>query len=163
MSLIDKLDKLGWEAGNKIDSLNSGGCCVFASLVANRLSAAGIPVRGIVAMRRHRYDVEPEEVDIDEARKNVSNVAYDEEWEDNNVHFSHVGLEFELEGKLYHYDSHGVKEAGRTLDNMPIVRGRLYPEELEALASVPTNWNYWFNRNQIPKLGKLVDKHLKEV
>lgn len=81
-----------------------------------------------------------------------------EEWNANGVYFGHVGLEVEIDGKLYHYDSHGVKPAGTHIDGLPIAKGRVTIEEMELLAGESLNWNSDFPREQIPKLTTLVEK-----
>lgn len=155
--IIEKLDNLGWKAEQQIEDLNSGGCCVYAALVGRRLSELGVPVRGIVAMSDWQ-----EPGNLDEARQNVNDPGDGMEWYDNDVTFTHVGLQFDLDGETYQYDSGGVTKPKRYLRNSHwnLCEGHLTVEEMEQLAERPGNWSSWFNREQIPALERLVKEYL---
>lgn len=153
--VVKMLNDLAWKADTKIDYLNWGGCGVFAALVGRKLQDAGIPVGVVCGSWRHNGD----KADVERARSNVAEKWDAEEWNANGVYFGHVGLEVEIDGKLYHYDSkQGVKPAGKEIDGLPIAKGRVTIEEMELLAGESLNWNSDFNRKQIPKLTKLVEK-----
>lgn len=151
--VLTMLNDLGWKA-SEIDCLNYGGCCVYAALVGRELEKLNIPVRGVSASWRH----DGSKASVETARSNVKNKDDLEEWNSNGIYCGHVGLEFDLDGKTWHYDSSGVKQAGDTLDNLPIAAGRFTIDELELLASKPKNWNHEFDRGDIPRLRGLVEK-----
>ena len=157
MALIGQLNKLGKAVNEKYPNVNYGGCCVYAALVAEALLLHNVNVRGIVASRDawefNRYN------SIDDIRPYIRYHTIDR-WQDNGVDFSHIGLEFEVNGKLRHYDSNGVKRAARHFDNMPVYKGRLQVYELVKLASRAQGWNSYFNRRHIPKIRALVQEYL---
>lgn len=152
--VVKMLNDLAWKADTQIDYLNWGGCGVFAALVGRKLQDAGIPVGVVCGSWRHAE----RPGNVARARSNVSNKWDAEEWNENGVYFGHVGLEVEIDGKLYHYDSNGVKPAGKLLDGLPIADGRVTIEEMELLAGESLNWNSEFPREQIPRLTEIVEK-----
>lgn len=159
MDIIEKLNNLGQEAMERFPSLNSGGCAVFASLVADELAKQGIEAEGVVAM--DFWDYTP---NIDKARKHVNNVDDGDEWEANGVRLSHVGLKLNLNGKEMLYDSEGLRPVNRTRNSLmgyDVIQGTFTREELRALADNAWNWNSMFNRQNIPKLKKLIESELR--
>ena len=155
MSIIRKLNKLGKEVIKKYPYLNHGGCCVYAALVAEALLLHKINCNGIVASDR----VKRTDATIDTARQNVKRNAL-HEWQDNGISFSHIGLEFEHNGVKRHYDTNGVKRAGKSFDYMPIYQGRLNIVELQKLAGRKAGWNESFNRRYISAIRRIVQEHL---
>lgn len=160
MDIIKQLDKLGKNVLNSVPYINKGGCAVFATMVAKSLNSKGIP-----ASLFSCYDTEWGAVyigGVDEARGNVSDIGDLYEWNSNGVWLNHVGVEFELDGKLYFYDTHGVtKPASSFIHPEWIVQdGRFTVEEMEALAERPHNWNQTFKRKYIPQIQQLVEEHL---
>lgn len=158
MDIIEKLNELGEKAMKRFHSLNSGGCAVFASLVADRLAELGVEAEGVVAM--DFWDSTP---NIDKARKHVNNVGDADEWEANGVMLSHVGLRLNLNGREMLYDSEGLRPAGHTRNSLlgyDVIQGTFTRDELRALADNAWNWNSKFNRRNIPKLQKLIESEL---
>lgn len=155
-TIIDKLNDLAWKADTQINDLNSGGCAVFAYEVAKKLKEQGIDAVGVVAMSS--FSLDDDWPNVSDVRNRLYDVSDAEEWYDNGVIFSHVGVEFELDGMKYHYDSSGVQPVQPWLNRQDwkVLDGRLEIDDLKALADVPSNWNTWFNRNQIPKMQQLV-------
>jgi hypothetical protein len=157
MSLISQLNKLGKAVNWEYPNINYGGCCVYAALVAEALLLHKVNVRGIVASREawdfNRYN------SIDDIRPHIKHHTINR-WQDNGVDFSHIGLEFEINGKLRHYDSTGVKRPARVFSNMPIYKGRLQVYELVKLAGKAQGWNTAFNRRHIPKIRAMVQDYL---
>jgi len=157
MSLISKLNHLGKEVYNKYPNINYGGCCVYAALVAEALLLHKINAKGIVAA--YCADQFNSVQSIDEIRPYIKyHTLY--HWQNNGVEFNHIGLEFEINGKLRHYDTHGVKMARKEFDGMPIYRGRLQLHELQKLAGKRAGWNDSFNRRHIPAIRAMVQERL---
>lgn len=155
--IVDHLNALGAEAELKIEYLNHGGCCVFAALIARELQNKGYKASGVVVS----YGAEESENSVSKARKMVANnTVY--EWNDKALYFSHVGVEFKIDGFKHRYDSYGVVGSRAKLMNMPAYRGRLTVVEMEELAA-DTGWNPQFNRKQIPKLKRIVKKHFAKI
>ncbi len=154
MSLIRKLNSLGKAVYAKYPYINCGGCCVYAALVAEALLLHKISCKGIVAS----WDAN-DIPSIDEIRPCIKrNMLH--EWQNNGVSFNHIGLEFEYNGKMRHYDTSGANKAGKSFDFMPIYNGRLNIVELQKLASQKTGWNNSFNRRHIPAIRAMVQKYL---
>jgi hypothetical protein len=157
MSLVSQLNKLGKAVNKEYPNVNYGGCCVYAALVAEALLLHKVNVRGIVASREaHYFNIYNS---IDDIRPHIKHHTLDR-WQDNGVDFSHIGLEFEVNGKRRHYDSNGVKMARRHFDSMPIYTGRLQVYELVKLAGKAQGWNSCFNRRHIPKIRAMVQEYL---
>jgi hypothetical protein len=157
MELIDTLDKMGSGVNRKWPYINSGGCCVFASIVGKILQEKGIPVKGIVAAYSAQYKFKP----IWWMRRGVSNNSIPE-WERRGLDFNHVGIEFRYGGKKWHYHSKGAQIAGKSFDRMPIFRGRLTLDELIELAANEEGWNSAFDRRDIPAIEKYITTFLKK-
>ncbi len=157
-NIVDTLNRLGNAVEASVTYLNSGGCCVYAALVARELADRGYPVKGVVVS----YGATKGKPKIYEVRKTLNNSKDLVDW-NGHVSFSHVGIEFRADGKVYRYDSNGVVGAKDPLMNMAPYPGRLKVDELEAFASGQEGWNNTFNRNQIPKLKKLVKSYFRDV
>jgi len=157
MNLVRRLNALGKEINARYENINCGGCAVYAALVAEELVKLGVNVRGITASYRMRADL-----DIDKVRPKITK-GNPREWSDNGVFFGHVGLEFEHNGKLRHYDSNGVKAKGTRLMELPIYNGRLTPKELKTIAGTDEGWNTTFNRRHIPTIRRMVKEHMAKV
>ena len=158
MSIVKKLNKLGKVVMASYPYINHGGCCVYAAMIVSALHKHKIKAEGIVAswsalgMNRAGQS-------IDTVREAVKKNKICE-WQDNGISFSHVGVEFEVDGKKYHYDSKGAKRAKREFDGMPIYKGRLKLQEMRGLAGRKEGWNDTFDRKDIPALRQLVKEHL---
>lgn len=141
---------------NNIHYLNCGGCAVFASLMGQCLEKYG---RVAIAVASDESEVSS----LDEVRINIDPNSLDE-WTDNGVYFTHVIVEFTYGGAKYHIDSTGVhKKSGTTyIGNWSILKGRLTVSETTSLAS-HTNWNWRFNRTQIPKMKRMIDKGFQHM
>lgn len=159
-NIIELLNDFGAEMHQRFPLINDGGCCVFASLVARRLSAF-FPTRIVVG---------DDEVSttIDLAREYAAdNCIY--QWNDAGIGFGHVIVEFDCGGKTYHYDTSGCVEKSDTtnLFDYKIYAGYLTVQEAEELASTPRGWNTVFNRKDIPEIKWLVkrffDRYVREI
>lgn len=155
-SLAETLRALGEEANELADGyLNCGGCCVFAAIVARKLHALGVDVRGRVADWGRG--------NVDKARRKVRDPGNTRDWNENGVGFNHVGLELRVNGERYLYDSDGLERVWpfRTLNlpagDWPVIRGSLSVGELEALADGGC-WNSMFDRELIPELESMADR-----
>jgi hypothetical protein len=165
-TLKAKLQALG-EAVNEVtdSTLNYGGCCVYAALVARELEKMGIPVKGVV----RSYGPG----NVDHARTNVAKIGDPNAWNREGIYFNHVGLEAKINGRKYLFDSERIQPAkAKTLGYgaEPICDGRLSVDELEKLAGLGKHetkpkkgWNARFNRELIPTVRAVVSKLGEEV
>lgn len=160
MTIIDKLNELGDAVMDDVDNLNSGGCGIFAAMVAKSLIDKGIPT-SLFSCWDEIWDGQGGNIDL--ARPLVKDVGEYQDWRENGIRNAHVGVEFEFDGKLYHYDSsEGVHEARNWLsrESWIVNDGRYTLAEMEALNERPHNWNSRFDRKQIPKIQHYVEEYL---
>ncbi len=155
MEILSQLESLG-EAVNNLtdDDLNSGGCCVYAALVSEKLKSLGYRARGAVVTWRHCNS-------IAQARNNfVKDASNMREWNDGGVVFSHVITEFYIGKDRYHVDSDQVVKASPKFKYDRVIPGRLKIKEMKALASKSEGWNDRFDRDFIPEIEQLVEAYL---
>lgn len=165
MNLINILNKLGKKIENKYEDINSGGCCFFAARVGQELVKLGIPTKIVVASDIIDYESGEEIVSIDDIRPHiVDNSLF--EWNNNDIMFGHVGIEFQHEGKSYLYDTGGVKRWNGFLtccgEPYYLYPGYLTVEEASELAD-SEGWNDMFNRDDIPAIVKEIKKYFEEL
>lgn len=144
----------------EVPSINWGGCCVFASLVAERLGRH-VPTRIRVS---GDHDDNLSNVTIPRVRRSVkSNTPRD--WGIEGVSFAHVVVEFEHEGKLYHYDTGGVKPAAEVTayGRFPLIKGSLQVAEAIELSATPVGWNAQFDRGLIPQAERLITETFDQL
>lgn len=150
LDVVTTLNNLGFSVKQNYRRINCGGCGVYAALIVEQLQKLGIRSSGIVAAYNTKN------VSLAKARDNIKNKADQREWDKNGIAFYHVGVEFFLDGKRYHYDTSGVHPAAKELDNMSIYRGRMRLEDLKAIAGTERGWNKTFDRKDIPAIRKMV-------
>jgi hypothetical protein len=153
MDLLYVLDTLGQRINRWYESINAGGCCVYAAIIGAELEKRGIETRIIVAAYGAKNNIE-------EVKNKLKNPGNMQEWEDNNVWFNHVGVEFKYNDIWYHYDSDGTHRKRAMLKEFKIYPGRLAPAEAWTVACDENGWNDSFNRRQIPSLKRHVKKYL---
>lgn len=153
---IRSLNAFARRMHKKYPTMNYGGCCVFAAMVTKHLQQVfptAVAVGG--------YGDEPP---IDEVRNNVrKNTPF--EWNMRGVYFCHVVAEIEIKGKKYFFDTKGVRKASDHVGasgGWPLIEGRLTQEEAEELGNTKSGWNSSFNRKQIPKIQKDVNKYFEK-
>lgn len=154
MDLIETLNVLGSRIEEIFPHINAGGCCVFAAEAAKHLELAGCSVRILVGDN-------DTSADINDVRPNLeSNTVVN--WNDNEIYFGHVIVEFECKGITYHYDSTGVHAPSlRTaLYGYNIVDGFLTTKEATELAECSRGWNSFFDRDDIPQIKAMFDQTL---
>jgi hypothetical protein len=155
MDLIERLNKAGEEVQTKFRFINYGGCCVYATMIVRELKKHGIEAVGIATGGYLSNDKT-----IDEVRGKVKNNSVSE-WNRNGISFHHVAVEFVINGRIYHYDTNGVRPAHRDLTGFPIYEGRFNFAEMRELSKQRNLcWNTRFDRWDIPAIRRIVKKHL---
>lgn len=146
MNLINLLNRMGSAVRSEEPNINRGGCCVFASRAAQLLEFLGIPARVFTT----DWAADGRKVSVDHARKEVKHPNRPNSWGEHGVYFCHVGVEFDYEGRTYHYDVDGcrvVKKVNRPkFKGIPIYTGRLSTKEAYDLAQWARGWNTMFPR-----------------
>jgi hypothetical protein len=138
--------------------INSGGCGVVAAHVAKRLQHI-VPTRIVVFNRAS--------IDIDKIRSKLTNTNSSLEWSYHGMAWGHVMVEFDYDGMTYLFDSHNIYPTTQTIHfgGMMLTKsGYVTIDEIVAIASRPTTWNWMFSRSQIPAMKKRIhrffEKHL---
>lgn len=164
--ILDRLQCLGKVADTITDNtLNRGGCAVFAALVADALVKIGIDASGVVMMYG---DIEG--VDLNVARPKRRKARLDPDaWRSNGVSFVHVAVTFKIGRTTYFYDSENLMtktqltRKGRRLTPAlgRVVNGTMTVEELKGISSTQAGWNEMFDRKRyIPKIEALTEQYL---
>lgn len=161
MDIIEALNVLGKRINRWYPNINSGGCCVYAAMVAEELHKRGVDVCIIVAAECSDDD-EGHNADLNYLERNIkSNSKAD--WNNNGVFFNHVGIEFRIGDDIYHYDSNGVHPEDVMLDCWRLYEGRISIETAKSLAEEAEGWNTTFNRKSIPSLRLHVSNFFKNA
>ena len=162
--LIKMLNELGKDAEQHLKNLNSGGCAVFAAHVGYALKYRAGLSNVVIRIGNPWADDESDLVSVDEVRNNVHPNANASQWDSAGLIFGHVILEFvtgKTKKKLRHYDSSGVTGASNVTNNFGfnLHPGYMTVEEGLQIASEQDGWNRCFDREQIPQLIQIIDKH----
>lgn len=160
MDILKRLVDLGQTVNQHYPKINHGGCCVYAALVARALKDRGIESRGIAASCMTKDWYTGKVKDLDPVRKKITNNTC-AEWNENDVYFGHVGIEFKYRGRYRHYDSNGLHMRMPALSGLTIYKGRLTLEEMESLAATRDGWNSTFDRKHIPDVKRMVEDYLR--
>lgn len=149
---LDEIKQTGQEVFDQLPDVNTGGCCVYASRMAQALQGFGVSVKCVVSA----LDDKPR--DLNKIRAFANPRGDYREWKRQGVYFDHVLVEFELAGKRYYHDAenttaeenlkvrHGYR-VEPTVRGM-ICEGWLEIDEALALAAAPAAWNPWFDRRR---------------
>ncbi len=150
MNLIDKLNTIATEVSTKINYINHGGCCVFASLIAQHINSL-LPMKIVVFSYGKTKS-------INMARKHIHNNKLSE-WNDNGVYFGHVMIELTVDDKTFLYDSNGISSTRNTINGYGKLPGELTLLEATELAEDSVGWNEDFNRDKIPLMKDIINKY----
>lgn len=162
--LLKMLNDLGKDVELNINNLNRGGCAVFAAHVGYHLKyRAGI--NNVRLRVGHSWAGDDYIIPaVDEVRTNVHPNANAADWSAAGLNFGHVILEFttgKVKKTTRHYDSDGVTGCSNVTNNFgfSLHPGSMTVEEGLQIASEQEGWNRQFNRDQIPQLISIIDKH----
>lgn len=139
--------------------VNLGGCGCVAAMLAEVLRPQ-YPLMRIV----NSNGMWSQAVDIDEVRVNMYNPLDKHEWDNNDMHFSHLWVEIWADDQWLAVDSDGI----RPLDDMyskyvPPGEGSFTYEEIKALASTDEGWNWMFDRDQLPGIQAYINDNVKPL
>lgn len=157
----DALRALAEQANKQFPDLNSGGCAVFAVMVADALRAQGINARIAVAMYH------PPGLSMFSARHNAkhggNNPPEMEDYNASDIYFNHVAVSFIINGRRWIYETTGGLQR-RTrhthVMGMSLVPGSLSVDEVRPIAFSPWGWNDQFDRDDIPLVQELIADYL---
>ena len=170
IELKRRLRRLSRALNTQTSDINWGGCAVMAGIVGGVLELLGVPVEVVTssdygcapaaARQRLHWNIEAE----NDGRWDNS------AWDSAGVSRAHLAVRFMLGRDLYTWDSDGLiksdKYFGRQYDGEPLYCAE-YPfgdgmtvAECVCISSTPDDWNYMFDRRQIPRMRKLAYQHL---
>jgi hypothetical protein len=133
----------------EIKNVNNGGCCIFASLVSERL-------KDFVDVKINVYSYSNKS--IDDVRPDIKSNTLSE-WNNKGIFFGHVVTEFKYKnGVKKEFDSTGIhKPDGSICYCYNKTKGNLTLKETKTLAAKKAGWNRCFDRNQIPTMKKIIN------
>jgi hypothetical protein len=158
--VLEILENISNDINSQINYPNNGGCCVIASLVGEQLELLGVETEIVT---NNSYKLTPRQVFALVGPK----TRFTNPFEENGVDFNHVGVRFKLGRKIYTFDSDGVYGArvfSQKQDKIKYRFGQGLPVfAAKSLASQRQNWNFKFNRRQIPLLRKIIKRNFYEL
>ena len=156
MDILQFLDELGTDIDSSFDYINSGGCCVYSSIVGKELINRNFDVKFAVSDSMFE-----EGTNLNKTRKQVTNNSI-KEWNNNGIYFGHVFIELHYKNKKYFWDSSGISKSAKQdpTCGLPVIPGRLNLEEVISLSrsSNGEGWNKRFKRTQIPHMRRMIKK-----
>ena len=170
IKLKRRLRRLSRALNTQTCDINWGGCGVMAGIVGGILELLGVPVEVVTpgdaecapatARQRLYWNIEAE----NDGRWDNS------AWDGAGLDRGHLAVRFKLGADTYTWDSDGLiksdKYFGRCADgniahcaDYPFGEGMTVAECVHS-SSIPEDWNYMFDRRQIPLMRKLAYQHL---
>lgn len=151
---------VGQEVMSQIYSLNKGGCCVYAALIAQRIRKyfpfVRVYLRVIDDMRK---------ATIYGARQNVKANTL-ECWNSNGLEFGHVMLQIRYKDVNLLCDSECMENYKSALESLPywivMHSGSITIKEALEL-SKDNHWNHEFDRRQIPELKRIIRQEFRRL
>lgn len=153
------LTQLGDVASYRFPNLNYGGCCVFAANVAERLARRSVSKVSVIVPRVH-ISLEAARNNILRSNRTTSNMN---NWQEEGIWFSHVGVRFFAYDNWYTYDSKRLRQDEHMFSTLPVYvacDGSLTIDEAKNLASTSSGWNPRFDRSDIPAIKRLIRSYL---
>lgn len=161
--LKTRLENMGYEANTLMgNTVNCGGCAVYAHKVGKMLEAAGVPVS--VILTGYFYgesvcDVRQAIIDDGRSLKNKRN------WDNYGATFNHVALHIgPIHGEEFFYDSDGFEEKSVFFRHREVMPGRMTVEEIGWMARDTRGWNRSFHRKHgLPVIRRLCRETFKDL
>lgn len=153
---LDDIQKILDKIDGEFYRINSGGCCVMASILAHQMKKIVDDVNIVTTGWGTASS-------LDSIRHNISDNTNMEEWENNGVGFNHVWVEFKWNGRWYAMDSKGIKTRKEQYREWgKPYKGSFTLDEARAFAR-STDWNPTFERWQIPLMRKRAYYHFARL
>ena len=149
------LTEIAEQVSENISYVNSGGCAVFAIMLADVLNSLGInDYEFKVFSDGSTHDVSAVEDGMIFGANRIDN------WYRCNVDFSHVMLRY----GQYVIDSNGTVsyKSNMDWDGYTIHKGSVSYHTIKELAKIPSNWNDAFWRGDIPQMRRIVKSITKK-
>lgn len=146
------------EVMEKIDNINSGGCGIYAIELAKRLQMFGVTDFNIRCYGWYRNINVSDVENLLSIHGEVGNFS---EWQSNGVDFHHIRLEWD--GRTWDADGDELALFAEHWGMSVRQNGAVTVESLSKLTSNYRIWNRRFDRSQIPKLRRIMDKHFRKL
>ena len=141
------LNHIKEEITSNISRPNLGGCAVIAALVGLQLRKH-TEVEVLIENWHGAYDI----VNI-KSNHNTKEFNDAGDWHNAGLYFPHVRLKFQLNGKMYAFDSDdGITE----YNPKAFCNGSLTVDECKVIAGKDIGWNGMFDRSQIIDVARIV-------
>lgn len=152
MHLKDVLKSVGETAKSISPYLDNGGCGVFAAAVAKELWKLGIPFNIVSAAPTSVTTTALDTV------RSLCNSNVKSQWSDNGATFWHVGLQVYIDGEWFSFDSTGLQSNTEKLGALDVKSGYWTLDEMMAFADEEEGWNSCFDRREIPRIERMIEK-----
>ncbi len=162
LKIQDVLDAISYDVDNQIENINRGGCAIYAVELAKRLEAVGVKNYRIRTYTDNDRGAKTNVTNVEKQVFNTSLPKSTEKWYANDVYFYHVRLEW----SGIAWDAAGAISANKAKTwNEWYHRqtGHISRKAMEMLISFKANWTPIFDRKQVPKLKRIMDKHFKNA
>lgn len=151
------------EVSRNVDNVNSGGCGVYAVELAKRMKKLGFTD---MKLRVYGYPKENNErlVNVTSVERKVfgdnpsDNIR---DWNVNGVHFCHVRMEWGF--RMWDVKGDVPAKSDKAWYWCPRHPGSISLNALNRLTAKKIGWNRAFDRTQIPRMRRIMDKHFAEL
>lgn len=165
--LVIFLEELGKKVEDKISYLNQGGCCVYASLISQKirrffpfikvylkvLNSNGSGVNNVLSVKNK----------LKMKQQNEDNIR---NWDKYGIEFKHVMIQLRYRNTNILFDSLGIDkywDSNRSRFNFMVInKGFLHIKDAIKLSKNPEGWNFQFDREQIPYLRDIVNCEFRD-
>ena len=155
--ILKILKQIGSEVNEKVECINFGGCCVYASTVGEMLEKLGFEVRILSVGWKNTNEKIPNDEKI---------LCPQEAEEKLGVNFHHVGIAVKVNGRWYSHDTNKTFRGLKKFGASEYRASKTYLTVNQALhfASNASFWNTMYNRNLGNHLiQKIVQKYLEPL
>lgn len=142
----------------KIDNINRGSCGVYAVELAKRLQSFGVTDYNI---RCYGWFSSINVSDVENLLSINGKAGNFSDWQSNGVDFHHIRLEWD--GRTWDADGDELALFAEHWGLSVRQPGSVTIESLSLLTSNYRIWNRHFDREQIPKLRRIMDKHFRKL
>ena len=157
--LFSALASISDEVEDTVESVNCGGCGVFAGIIGQHLERIGLVCDVATQLR---YQAQPAKA----VRKKIDPLtATARVWFDNGLSGAHLVLRFKIGNEVCLYDALGVDNR-ELFNRWGLSRNDfglgLTVQETVVMSSKSVGWNSSFDRDQIPIIQEIADTYLSE-
>lgn len=165
--LLKSIEQLTETATDEFPYMNHGGCCVFASVLADRLQSIGLKPTIVSSLpwgvRRHSGSLPS----IDDVRQELIQQGQSTlirlNWDRKGMSFCHVGVQCMIGGKLLTIDSNRIRDDGMLGADSYVLHPGSYTVREGASFCQTGEWNSTFravhNKTDVCKMIRDIVPH----